>query len=56
LAQAMPGYRLRFVQVSIETAQMLYCRQVNYLKDVQRSFTPHIGQQLEQWRPKIEGY
>jgi len=56
LAQAMPGYRLRFVQVSIETAQMLYCRQLNYLKDVQRSFTPHIGQQLEQWRPKIEGY
>lgn len=36
LAQAMPGYQLRFVQVSIETAQMLYRRQLSYLKDKQK--------------------
>lgn len=38
LAQALPGYKVRFVEISVETAQLLYLRELEQLKRVKSLF------------------
>ncbi len=38
LAQSLPGCKVRFVEVSVETAQLLYVRELNQMKLIQKMF------------------
>lgn len=38
LAQIFPGCKVRFVRISVETAQLLYQRELNQLKEIQHLF------------------
>lgn len=44
IAQSIPGYRVRFVKVSVELAQMLYIRQMQELLKLEK----HLGQERKE--------
>lgn len=35
LAQALPGYKVRFIEIRVETAQMLYVKELSQMKQIQ---------------------